>query len=143
MSIQLGGTILLGPNSGSAVDYSDKISQLTINFQRPTRTIPATFGQPIESEAAGPGKQTVTLTFYSTTAANDVWMELYDAIVSDAAELYFSATYDTDAVSTDNSRWEGTMVVTSLDTVPEVGSLRVQTQSYPVTAAGVTKDDTP
>ena len=140
MSIQLGGTIYLGPTSGSKVDFSDNISQMTVNFQRETVTVPPTFGLPRASESAGPEKATVTIEFFSTQAAAAVWHELYDAIKTDSAELYFEGIYNDAAVGADNERWSGTLVVTDLDLAPvAVGSLRMQSKSYPVTAAGVTR----
>lgn len=139
MSVQLGGTIKLGVSSGTAVDYSSFISQLTINFSRETVTLPATFGKPRASESAAAEKDTVTIEFFSSTAAASVWHELYNAIKTDASELYFEGIYNTTAVGADNERWSGKMVITSLDSVPSVGSLRQQSQTYPVTADGVTR----
>lgn len=140
MSMQLGGTIYLGPESASKVDYSDYVTQLTINFQRATVTNPATFGIPRESETAGPEKATVTIDFVSSQAASAVWHELYDAIKTDSAELYFEGIYNDASVGVDNERWSGKMVVTDLDLAPAaVGSIRRQSKAFPVTAAGVTR----
>jgi hypothetical protein len=139
MSIQLGGTIKLGTSSGTAVDYSSFISQLTINFTRETIETPATFGLPIKSQAAGAEQNTVGIEFYSTTAAASVWHELYNAFKTATANLYFEAIYNAAAVGADNERWSGFCIVTTLDTVPTVGSLRQQSQTYPITSSGVTR----
>jgi hypothetical protein len=139
MSIQLGGTIKLGTSSGTAVDYSSYISKLTIHFSRQTVTVPATFGQPIESESAGAENNTLEIEFFSTTAAASVWHEVYNAFKTSTANLYFEGLYNTTAAGADNERWSGFCVVTSVDSPGAVGDLRQQTVTYPITPAGVTR----
>lgn len=139
MSIQLGGTIKLGTSSGTAVDYSSFISQMTVHFSRDTVEIPATFGLPIKSESAGAENNTLEIQFYSTTAAASVWHEIYNAFKTSTANLYFEGIYNTTAVGADNERWSGFCVVTSVDSPGVVGDLRQQSVTYPITSAGVTR----
>jgi hypothetical protein len=139
MSIQLGGTIKLGTSSGTAVDYSSYISQLTINFTREMIDVPATFGQPIKSQSAGSEQNTLTIEFFSPTTAASVWHELYNAFKTSSSQLYFEALYNAAAAGADNERWSGLCIVSTLDTVPTVGSLRQQSQTFPITSAGVTR----
>ncbi len=139
MSIQLGGTIKLGTSSGTAVDYSSSVSQLTVNFTREMIEVPATFGLPIKSQSAGAEQDTLTIEFYSTTAAASVWHELYNAFKTATAQLYFEALYNAAAAGADNERWSGFCIVSTLDTVPAVGDLRQQSQTFPITSAGVTR----
>jgi hypothetical protein len=139
MSIQLGGTIKLGTSSGTAVDYSSSISQLTIHFSRDTVEIPATFGLPIKSQSAGPENNTVEIEFYSATTAASVWHEVYNAFKTSTANLYFEGLYNSAAAGADNERWSGFCVITSIDTPGAVGDLRQQTVTYPITPAGVTR----
>ena len=139
MSIQLGGTIKLGTSSGTAVDYSSYISQLTINFTRELIDVPATFGAPIKSQSAGAEQDTLTIEFFSPTTAASVWHELYNGFKTSTGTLYFEALYNAAAAGADNERWSGLFIVATLDTVPTVGSLRQQSQTYPITSAGVTR----
>jgi hypothetical protein len=115
------------------------VSKLTINFTRESIEQPATFGAPIKTQVAGTEQDTVELEFFTDITATTIWNELYTAFKSTTGELYFEATYGTGSVSTDNPKWSGKCVVLGLDTYPEVGTLRQQSQTFPVTSAGVTR----
>lgn len=144
MSIQLKGSAEFcpsvgGASSGPLVDYKNYISSLVVNKERSSVTIPATLGTGRETTKAGTLMESVTITFHSDLAAASFWGEMYDAISTDDAELYFEAVLNEGAVSADNPKFKGTIVVLTLETGADVGSLRQQSQTYPVTAAGITK----
>lgn len=139
--IQGQGIVKLGPGatgSGTAVDYSNFVSKITINYEREAIDLPATFGLPIKSQVAGAEQDTLDLEFYSDIATSTVFSELYTAFKTTSAELYFEVIYNNAAVSVDNKRYSGKCVVLTLPTPTEVGSLRTWSVSYPITSAGVT-----
>ena len=138
MYTQLEGNITFG-----ATDYSDQIHALRINTTRTSVAQKPTFANARESEAAGAIKETLTIMFKSSMAAASFWAELWDVIHSDTAELAFSGTLVDAVVSADNPEYSGTIVVTALETGGDVGSAREQTQTYPVTLAGITVSTTP
>ena len=130
---QLGGNFKLGPNVGSAIDYSVRVMKMTLNLQRATYTIPGTLGLPFESEGAGVRKEQLTIDFFSSSDATDVLDELYTAYLLDDPVLYFEGTLNTGAVSVDNPKYSGNVRVMNLDLFPsEVGALRTQSQTYPL-----------
>jgi hypothetical protein len=137
--IQLGGNLKLGPTIGSLVDYSGAISQMTISTTRESIAIPATLGTPQASARPGSRAETLTIQFHSDTDPTSVWAELWDAIYTDAAELVFEGNLYPGVTSTTNPKFSGTIRVMSLDTGGTVGSLRQQSQTYPVTEVGVVK----
>lgn len=128
--IQLEGPITLGGN-----DYSDEISSFVINDTRNTVTVPGTFGDATEVDRAGAHKWSATITFHSDLAAASVWAELLDAMLTDTAELGFTARFKSGPVSGDNQEVSGTLLVTALDTGGTVNELRQQTQTYPMVGA--------
>jgi hypothetical protein len=133
--IQLTGSLTI-----DSVDVTDYVSKFVIKRERSAVTIPATFGNIIESEGAGVLKEMIEITFFSPMTAGMLWAELYTAINTDSAELTFSGVRFQDAViGGDNPQFSGTFVVMGLDTGADVGALRQQTQTYPITSAGVTK----
>lgn len=136
--IQLGGNLKLGP-TGSLVDYSDNISQMVLNIARAAIAVPATLGLPTASQSPGSKTETLQITYHSDLAAASVWAELYDAIMSDAAELDFEGTFEEGAVSVDNPKFSGTIRVMGLATGGVVGSLRQQSQTWPLTEEGHVK----
>lgn len=137
--IQLKGDVKLGADSGSATSYKSAISMATINQSRNDVTIPATLGELVEDHAAGLMSETVQLQFHSSTAAASVWAELYDALQTDSAELYFEGTLNDGATGPDNPTWSGTIVILNIETGAAVGTLRQQSQTYPVKAPGLTR----
>jgi hypothetical protein len=139
MSIQLRGNLKLGPSSGTAVEFGNAITAFIMKTERESVTLPATLATGRASAAAGALTQMVQIDFFSSTAASSVWAELYDAIITDSAELYFEGTLNPGAVNADNPRWSGFITIMSLDTGIAVGALRAQSQTYPVTQAGVTR----
>ena len=136
--VQLTGSLTIG-----ATDFSDSISSIVIKRTRNSVTVPATLGNIREVDKAGSLKEAVEINFFSDLAAASVWADLYDAIDTDSAELTFSGNLDVGATGADNPEFSGTFVVLGLDTGADVGSLREQSQTYPVTDAGITKSVTP
>jgi hypothetical protein len=129
--IQLEGTIKIGP-TGSLVDYSAAITSLTITKTRQLVTRPATFADARETQHAGPESDTITINFLNDEAASGFWVELWDAINTDSAELDFDALYKPGAVGASNPRYTGRFVVAQLDQGGDVGALAQQRQTYPV-----------
>ena len=127
MTIQLEGPITLG-----GIDYSSAITSMVLNDTRATVTTPATFALAAETDAAGAHKRQATINFFSSHAAAGLWAELYDAIITDTAELAFTARFATGAISADNPEFRGTLIVLSLDIGGTVGELKAQSQTYPV-----------
>jgi hypothetical protein len=84
----------------------------------------------------------MTINFFSSHAAASIWAELYDAIITNTAELTFTARFATGAISADNPEFTGTIIVMSLDTGGTVGELKAQSQTYPVKGTWV-RDVTP
>jgi hypothetical protein len=135
--IQLEGPITLG-----GIDYSSQITSVVLNDTRATVTTPPTFGDATEVDSAGAHKRTMTINFFSSHAAASSWAELYDAIITNTAELTFTARFATGAISADNPEFTGTIIVMSLDTGGTVGELKAQSQTYPVKGTWV-RDVTP
>lgn len=132
--IQLTGSLTI-----NSVDVSSSVSSFVIRRERSAVTVPACLGNITEYEAAGALKESIEINFFSSHAATSFWADLYDAIDTDTAELSFSGTLDAGAVGTDNPSFTGTLVVLGVDTGGTVGALREQSQTFPITSAGITK----
>lgn len=132
--IQLEGAITI-----DSTDYSAEITSLVLSRRRRTSVLPPTFGNAIESAKAGAEYNEVTINFINEKAASKVWAELYDAIDTDTSELAFTARLDDAAVGADNPSFSGTFVVTGVDLGGTVGQVNTQSQTFPITNAGVTK----
>lgn len=131
--IQLEGNITI-----NAVDYSDEITSLVINMRRNTTTRPATFGNANRSQKAGDAENSITINFVNDVVGAALQQELFDAILTDSAELAFTATLKDAAVGADNPTYSGTMIVTDLDIGGDVGVENQQRKTYPLTEAGIT-----
>jgi hypothetical protein len=126
------------------VDFSSKISMMTIKRRREGVVAPPTGANIRRTKLAGALEEELEIMFRSNHAAASVWADLYDAIDTDTAELTFSATHEIGAVGADNPEFSGTFVCLGVDTgAGAVGALRQQTQTYPITGAGITKNVTP
>lgn len=134
--IQLGGNLMLGT---VPADYSDYISSMVITTSREAITRPPTLGKPVRSNAAGAPEYQLKLTFHSSLAAASLWAELWDTVESANGEIAFSGNLEEGVTGPDNPEFSGTITVMSLDTGADVGKLRQQSQTYSVTADGVTK----
>lgn len=136
--LQLTGPITLG-----GTDYSDDVTSIIIRRRRAVVTSPATFGNAREVGAAGAISEEIQVNFLNHIAASRVWAELWDAIDSDNAELAFTARFTDGAVAADNPEFSGTCVITGVEVGGAVLQHNQQSWTFPVTAAGITKDVTP
>lgn len=132
--VQLTGELSLG-----GTDFSDSIHSMIIRRTRTAVTRPPTLGNLRETQAAGALVEMLEINFSSSLAAASVWADLYDAIDTDSAELTFAGLLNPGSVGADNPEFSGTIVILGVDTGADVGALRQQTQTYPITAAGVAK----
>lgn len=135
---QLKGNIKLGVVTAN-IDFSNYITSLMIHRSRESITVPATFGTGRVTQVAGALSESLEINFFSSTDAASMWAMLYDALDTDTSEIKWEGTLNTGIVSADNPKFSGTITILSLDTGGTVGSLRAQTQTYPITAAGVIK----
>jgi hypothetical protein len=139
MSIQLKGSLKLAPTGDTLVDYSNNISSLVISRNRNSVTQPATLGTGREETKAGTLSESLTINFFSSTAAASVWAVLYDIMDDDASEVDFEGLLNNAAEGTDNPKFAGTAVLLDLETGADVGTLRQQSITLPITADGITK----
>jgi len=135
---QLKGNIKFGLVTAN-LDFSNFVTSLVIHRTRESITVPATFGTGRSSQVAGALAETLEINFFSSTDAASMWATMYDILDTDASELKWEATLNTGAVGPDNPKFSGTIVLLALDTGGTVGNLRAQTQTYPITPAGITK----
>lgn len=132
--IQLEGTVTL-----ASTDYSSEITSCVLRRQRRTSVLPPTFGNKIESAKAGAEYNELTINFINEKAASKVWSELFDAIDTDTGEIAFTAKLDDGATGSDNPEFSGTIVVTGAEFGGTVGQVNTQSQTFPITNAGVSK----
>lgn len=138
-AVQLKGNLMLCEEGGTLTDYSDAVSSMVISRSRNSVTEPATLSSGRESEKAGTLTETLTINFFSDMAAASVWAVLYDVLDTDSSEIDFQGTFDDGALSADNPSFTGVATLMSLDTGADVGTLRQQSITLPITAAGITK----
>jgi hypothetical protein len=136
--IQLKGALTIG-----GINVGDQCSSFVIKTERNSVTVPGTLTNIREVQKAGAKKLSLVINFWSTMAAADFWAELWDAIDSNSGELAFTGKMNDAALSADNPEYSGNIVVLALDTGGEVGTLRAQSQTYPITRAGIALDTTP
>lgn len=134
MSIQLEGAITIG-----GTDYSDEIGEFLIDITRQTVTEMATYADASENDKAGPQRASVTITAKNELAAASLHRALYDAILTDSAELAFTAKYSTGATSADNLEYSGNLIVTAVTIGQRVGEERMMSQTFP--ANSITSSD--
>lgn len=137
---QLTGNLQAAAAGSPLEDVSAFVSSMVINKQRESISVPGTLANARATTAAGAESESLTIRFHSGVAAADFWASLYDIISTDTAEMDFAATFDPGPVDGDNPRFTGTATLMSLDTGADVGALRQQTLTLPVTAAGTTKE---
>lgn len=137
--VQLTGLLKLGADAGTATDVSAFVSKMIVHVSRSEVAIPATLANNTEGVAAGSFQYSLEIQFYSGLAATSLWAKLYTAALTDSAELYFEGQLNSGAVGVDNPKWSGKIVVLTVDTGADVGTLRQQSQTYKSTPAGFTK----
>lgn len=135
---QLKGNIKLGVLTAD-LDFSSNITSLVIKRVRESITVPATFGTGRATQVAGALQESLEINFFSSTDAASMWATMYDAIDTDSSELKWEATLNVGAVGPNNPKFSGTITVLGIDSGGTVGTLRAQSQTYPITDAGVTK----
>ncbi len=135
---QLEGTIMLGPDSGSAVDVSAEVFSLKLIEERSTNTRRPTFANANESERAGAYKAMFEIEFEEDLdlAASAAHKLVRDALRSDDAKLYVSGQLQPGAGQT---IYAGTVVVSSVSTGGEVGSELEQSHTWTVDENGITE----
>lgn len=132
--VQLTGSLTI-----DSLDCAEYVSKMTIRRTRSAVTVPATLGNIIEHEKAGTLKEVLELEFFSAMTAGLLWAKLYTALGTNSAEVAFTGRLNDGAQGPNNPTFSGSIVILGLDTGADVGALRQQTQTYPITAAGVTK----
>lgn len=135
---QLKGNIKFGPVTAS-LDCSNFVTSLVIHRTRESITVPATFGTGRSTQVAGALSESLEINFFSSTDAASMWAMLYDILDTDNSTAAWEATLNSGAVGADNPKFSGVITLLALDTGGTVGNLRAQTQTYPITAAGITK----
>lgn len=133
------GTVTTEQLAASGTDYSASISSMVIKRTRTAVTVPPTLANIRETEKAGALKEMLEINFFSGVDAASVWAELYDAIDTDSATLQFKGNLNSGPTGPDNPEFSGSIVVLGVDTGADVGALRAQTQTFPITAAGIEK----
>lgn len=132
--VQGKGVAKFGP-TGSLVDYSDQITNVTFTHSAQEVEIPATYATGETDNELGSKTRTVQVDFLDGIAAADFSQELMDAFDVTDGEVDFDIVFDADvAVGVNNKRYTGTLVVTTLTHGGAVGAVRTQSQTYRVKA---------
>lgn len=140
MMLQLEAPITIG-----GTDYSDEIRRLVLRRRRNLVTRPATFGDNTEVQKAAALINEVTIEFFNdvTASTTGVARKIWEAALTDSAELAFTAKFVTAAEGADNPIFSGTMVVTGAELGGEINAYNRQQWTFPVTQAGFVEDVTP
>ena len=136
--VQLKFNLKIAPAGEVVADVSSQCSMYKLVTSRESVTIPPNGATARRSAAAGTEGTDLQITFRSNMTAAGLWAVLFEVIKTDDAEIDFEGTMDPGVVSADNPLYSGTAVLLQLDTGTDVGSLRGQTITCPVTDAGVT-----
>lgn len=136
--LQAEGVITLG-----ATPYSSEVVSFQINRRRNLTTKPATFGNLREAQSAGSLVEEVVITAFTSVAAASISDELYAALDTDSSVLACTAKFIDAAISADNPEYQFSVVVTGATVGGRVNTWNQQTWTFPITAAGITKDTTP
>ena len=124
--------IMLGPDAGSLTDYSCAFQTFQINERRNTVVKAPTPSSPAFEEKAGAGQASVSVVFLSAfVATSGLWAELFTAMGTRTAELYFEYTPADDTVSASNPKRTGYIVVNDLDTGAPAFEARRQSKTFP------------
>jgi len=99
--------IMLGPDAGSLTDYSCAFQTFQINERRNT------------------------VVKAPTPSTSGLWAELFTAMGTRTAELYFEYTPADDTVSASNPKRTGYIVVNDLDTGAPAFEARRQSKTFP------------
>jgi hypothetical protein len=128
--VQGKGVAKFGP-TGSLVDYSDQVTNVTFSHSAAETEIPATFETGEGDVELGAKTRTLQVDFLDGLAAADFAAELSDAFGATDGELDFDVVFDADAaVGVNNKRHTGTIVVATFTHGGPVGGARTQSQTY-------------
>jgi hypothetical protein len=131
--VQLKGTFKCCETGGALVDYSSVTSSARVTEKKATITRPAVLSTGESTTLAGETTRDLTVTFHSTTAAASMHAVLRAAINTASSLVDFEFIANDDAVSASNPRFTGTAMLPQLDTGNDVGALREQTITLPIT----------
>jgi hypothetical protein len=137
--IQLTGNLQLNAGGLTALaDVSEFVSEFRLTLTRDHVEVPPTATQRRHT-AAGSPRDSLTVAFYDDILPTGIWARFFQVIRSTKAEMAFAGSLNPGTAGTsDNPLFEGTAVVTELDTGAEVGRLRIQTLTLPVKSLTVT-----
>jgi len=144
--MQLEGNIQFGLSPDTLTDFSGDISSLVLNTTVQTTTRPKTFASAVEEKRKSGLVYSMRINFFNDELDPlSFWLMCWDAQRDDSTddgrqpgELYFSATYTTDAPDPEtNPEFTGWVLVEGLDTGGTVGEWKQQNQTW--SAREVTK----
>lgn len=133
---------LEGPITIEAQDYSDYITRTVIRRRRALVSSLPTAGNARRTQKAGAIEEEVEFTFKADILATAVWLELYDAIDTDSAEVDVVARFASGAVGADNPSFTFVAVCTGVEIGGTYGEENTFTVTMPITSAGITKATT-
>lgn len=133
----LTGQCKIGASAGTAVDVKDAVTALTIRGARAVVEIPATLATGEVSRKAGTSTYELEVAFLgddtATTALTMLLWDALDATTNPTGELYFEGNLHAGVTSASNPKWSGTMIVTGSAFGGEVGTVSVDSQTFPLT----------
>lgn len=113
----------------AAIDHSTELPECVFEFSKDLLTIPATLGSDEDDYEGGAVERNLTLGFFTAFSATS-FHEALRTVAEATGEVTFDVLLEGLVVGTSNPRRTGTIIVNSLTTGGEVGSLRTQTQTY-------------
>lgn len=127
-----------GGTATTMVDFKDQITAIKFVFAREKNVIPPTLGTGTEDLEPGVRQRTLEVTFLNRLAQEGFYRRLVQAIDADG-ELNFDVVLSDAAVSANNPRRTGTVVVPEAQMGGQVGSLRSTTSTFRIKAGTYTK----
>jgi hypothetical protein len=124
-------------------DYSSEVVSFQINRTRAIVSGPATFGNKRATKAAGDLNEEIVITALNEVTAAGLGAALWTAVDTDSAEVAFVGKFIDAAISTNNAEYSGTCVVTGVTVGGKINEYNLQTWTFPITAAGISRDTTP
>ncbi|MEJ7724087.1 MAG: hypothetical protein WKF64_07270 [Ilumatobacteraceae bacterium] len=131
---QLKGSCKLGPTLGTLVEYNGSVYGFQFRNMRTMESIAATLLTGEEDTEAGARADSLSLMYLVEQAITGLFSELEDAYETDDAELFFDIVASPAAVSVDNQRYTGKIVVDRVAVGGEVGKPRQETPEYSIKA---------
>lgn len=136
------GNFKSGASEGTAIAQNDAIFAMTIYGQRSEIVVPPRFSTGTETAVAGAASYYVEVDYMpDDTSATTFFSQLWDALdpaTNPTGELYFEGTlHDSGAVSADNPKWSGTLLVTDAGIGGASNSLSRRTGRFRLTGRPV------